>query len=668
MKKFVSVLLVFIMVVAALPVLADSAAEEVLLKVKGKINVPEELGEFNYSESTYDGVLRYDFTWHTEDYSKEMYVSADADGEIISYNYYEQTDYSSDRTLIGYTIDDARPLAEEFLKDVFPQFDTLGMDILRMKEETSSYSGRYKTFVFVFERRYIPYAVESNSVTVRIRATKDKMYVQSMYASLDNSDDVFEGGEAEVKYELTEADYVEKFPIELYYAKDYSGEEEKVSLFYSVDKGFVSLVDRETVTQVYFDRYADKGYGAEDSVATETTLGSLSRNEALTEAEIKALEEVEGLVAVTEIEEKLRSLEIFRITDDMKLTSSSVRKYDEKYMAYFTLKGDVRTASVTYNGETGEIININTYFNVWSKDEKKEVSREAKEAVKEDMTALVKSLAGNKIDETETTFTETETAVYMTSVRMVNGVKYPGNSIAVTYNADKDMATSYRIEWDEDVSQFPKVEEAIGFNKAAERVFEIAPVYKALVRGEGGYVPAITIPGGVTINAVTGEEPYTNKADKVKYTDVDTHWARDAINILWEHDIYLEGERFMPGEAVNQADMVRLFSACRDSGVIPVGWTKKRIAEYAVTNGYIEVAEPDKTMTRREAFKVMIEILGYGDVAEFDIYKSSYTDMDADGSAEILKAMGVLTGDTARPDDMLTRAEAAVMVYRYLSK
>ena len=60
--------------------------------------------------------------------------------------------------------------------------------------------------------------------------------------------------------------------------------------------------------------------------------------------------------------------------------------------------------------------------------------------------------------------------------------------------------------------------------------------------------------------------------------------------------------------------------------------------------------------------------LGYGSIAEFDIYKSSFTDMEGDGSAEILKAMGVLIGNTARPDDYLTRAEAATMVYRYLSK
>lgn len=661
MKKLVCMALVLCMMFATLPAFADNVAEDVLLKVKTKINVPEELTKFNYSENMYnDGILRYDFTWHTEDYDKELYVSGDADGEIVSYNYYEQMDYSSDRTLIGYTLADARPLAEEFLKEVFPQFDTWGMDMLSFENETSSYNGRYKTFTFTFARKYLPYRVESNAVTVRIRATKDKMYVQSMSASLDNGYEIFKGGEMKATKELTEKDYVEKFPIDFYYAKDYSGKEETVSLFYSVNKGFVSLVDKEILTQVYFDRYADKGF-AEDSVMTESTMGSANKNQALTKEEITELENMAGLVGVESVIKELKAIELLKLADDMKLESTYTNKYDDKYFVRFTLQNEEKTTNVTYRGETGEVTSLYTYY-------KHDNDAECKVMDEEKVKEVAEKLAGDKLDETKIDFNDTETMGTMNAVRLVNGIKYPGNSINVTYNKERDEVTRYSLEWDEDVSGFPKPDEAMGVEKAEAVMFEIAPLYKTLVKTEKGYLPAISIEKNVAIDAVTGEELYGYTKEKVAYTDIDSHWAREYINVLWEHDIYVEGDKFTPDEAINQADMITLFSACRDNGIIPIGWEKEQVVLYAFENGYIEAKEPDKLMTRREAFKAMIEILGYGRVAEFDIYKSSYTDLEAMGSAEILKAMGVLAGDTARPDDNLTYAEAAVMVYRYLSK
>ncbi|MBQ6796101.1 MAG: S-layer homology domain-containing protein [Clostridia bacterium] len=661
MKRLVCMALVLCMMFATLPAFAENGAEDVLLKVKGKINVPKELTEFNYSENMYnDGILRYDFTWHTEDYDKELYVSSDKDGEIVSYNYYEQMDYSSDRTLIGYTLSDARPLAEEFINEVFPQFDTWGMDMLSFENETSSYNGRYKTFTFTFARKYLPYNVESNAVTVRIRATKDKMYVQSMSASLDNGEEIFKGGEMEVTNELTEKDYIEKLPIDFYYARDYSGKEETVSLFYSVNKGFVSLIDKEILTQIYFDRYADKGF-AEESVTMDAAMGNLNRNEALTKEEIAELENMAGLVGVESVIKELKAIELLKIADDMKLESTYTNKQNDKYFVRFTLQNEEKTTNVTYRGETGEVTSLYTYY-------KHDNEAECKVMDEEKVKAVAEKLAGKKIDETKINFNDTESMGTMNAVRLVNGIKYPGNSINATYNKERDEVTRYSLEWDEDVSDFPKPDEAMGFEKAEAVMLEIAPLYKTLVKTEKGYLPAISIEKNVTINAVTGEELYGYTKDKVAYTDIDSHWAKEYINVLWEHDIYIEGDKFTPDEAINQADMITLFSACRDNGVIPIGWEKEQVVLYAFENGYIEGKEPDKLMTRREAFKTMVEILGYGSVAEFDIYKSSYTDLEAMGSAEILKAMGVLIGDTARPDDNLTYAEAAVMVYRYLSK
>ena len=79
-------------------------------------------------------------------------------------------------------------------------------------------------------------------------------------------------------------------------------------------------------------------------------------------------------------------------------------------------------------------------------------------------------------------------------------------------------------------------------------------------------------------------------------------------------------------------------------------------------------------VTREQAFVYMIRLAGYDSVASLsDIYKVSYADGDklSDGLigyAAILSGMGIIEGDggNIRPKDSITRAEAAVMLYRYM--
>ncbi|MBQ8003467.1 MAG: S-layer homology domain-containing protein [Clostridia bacterium] len=664
MKKLVSVLLAVIMVVSFLPVLAEELDTQVLLEVKSRVDIPSELTEFSYGESTYDNVLRYDFFWNDKDHKKEIYITSDSKGRIVSYNRYESMDYSSDRSLIGYNSQDAQTLAEAFVKKAFAEFFASSTDtlVLDTKKTTSSYSGRYKTFSFTFNRVYNSEKAESNFVSVRVRATKDTIYVQSVNASLDDEFDVL----SETLVNTGEAEYIKQFPIKLYYATDYYSENGGVTLFYTMDKGFVSRADGSVVTKKHFDRYAE--YGAEDSVMTESTAGgAANKNTALTPEEKKALEENESLVKAETVAAMLSSIEILGIDSDMKIASTNINKYEEKYYVRFTLKNDTKTTNVTYMGKTGEVTSIYTYFS--TAKAKDEAAREYTTPTGS-IEAFVRTLSSSKIDETKKQYSTSADNDYaeLTAVRLVNNVEYPENSINVTYDFENSLVTRYSISWDEDVSSFPKPEEAIGINNAQAVMFDISPLYNTLVKTEDGYVHCVTIPQSVTLYAISGTNLNHKTGQKVKYTDIDSHWAKNEIEVLWEHDIYLEGDKFKPDEAVNQADMVLLFSACRDSGIVPVSWAKGRISAYAAENKYVEKAEPDKLMTRREAFEVMCSMLGYGDVAAFDIYKSSYTDLERCGSAEILKAMGVLTGDTARPDDYLTRAEAAVMVYRYLSR
>lgn len=672
MKKLISVILVLCMAAAALPVLAESTrAEDVLIAVKGKIDIDEDLTEFNYSENKYDDSFRYDFTWNTKDYDKEVYVTSDAKGEIVSYSYYERMDYTADRSLISYTIADAQPMAEEFVKRLYAEFfeaDAKDRLVLNNKKTSSSYSGRYKSFAFTYDRYYMDTPVNSNKVVVRVRATKEKIYVQSVSASLDENMS-FASGDVKVSDAEARDMYEKEFPIEFYYAKNYEDDASYVKLYYTINKRYLSRLTGEEVTEERFDRYA---YVTEDDSAAEKEFGAAGGTNMKSEAAISPEERAEldnmaKLIAPEEVERTLRGIVILKLTDSMVKTDEYTYKRDGKYFVEFTLESEERYMRVSYNGESGEIIRISSYLKKYAEPEVK-VSDSGSIVPEEEIKAFADVVSMGKIGFTEPEFTNGDERSTMSAVRIVNGVRYIENSINVSYDAVNNMVTSYSLSWDDSVEDFPKPESAMSLDEAREKLYPIAGLYYTLVKTKEGYVPAVTLEKGVTINAVTGVERYGSATEKMMYTDIENHWAEDMINVLWEHDVYLTGDKFKPDEEILQSDMLRLFTACRDSGIVPIGWEKDYISEYSVSEGFVDEAKPDEKVTRKEAFDALVNILGYGEIADFDIYKSSYVDLSADGSAEILKAIGVLTGDRARPDDYLTRAEAAAMVYRYLSK
>ena len=78
-------------------------------------------------------------------------------------------------------------------------------------------------------------------------------------------------------------------------------------------------------------------------------------------------------------------------------------------------------------------------------------------------------------------------------------------------------------------------------------------------------------------------------------------------------------------------------------------------------------------MTRENAAIMLIEAMGAGNYAKYnDIYVQPFADVTENkGYIGILAAMGVLSGDengNFNPKRELTRAEAAIVIYNYLSR
>ena len=72
---------------------AEISAEQLLISVKEKITVPEELTEMSTSVSSGSGQTFYNFTWEAKDeYKGSLQVRCDSDGNIWNYYYYPEND------------------------------------------------------------------------------------------------------------------------------------------------------------------------------------------------------------------------------------------------------------------------------------------------------------------------------------------------------------------------------------------------------------------------------------------------------------------------------------------------------------------------------------------------------------------------------------------------
>lgn len=665
MKKLLACLISLTLALSVCaPVFAeDSAAKSALEIVKEKIDVPESFTEFEYNEMTNNDEKGYYFYWHDEEYDGSLNVSADEKGKISNYNYYASNLYSDEKKLIMTTKDEALRVSDEFIRRVLPEMFENENDTLVLRDEnTSIYSNSgYKSFSFKYERMYGGIYVRSNIARVDVVSDGKNITVQNLSTNIDY-DATFDTSSGS---EVSRNEYMAEFPVEVYYTKVYEEDEEKVYLAYVVESG---IIDAESGKKVSPDTDDGMMFAAnEKSAATADSAGGDMAKQ-LSPKELEELSNMNALIPAGELEKTLRSVEELKITDEMKLTNSYTQKLsDGGYRTSITLSDDEdRYLDADFDAATGKLLYV--YNSAYGREK---LTDDEKKAANDKARAFIEKMNPDEVKETEYTDEETEGAY---AVRLVNGIRYPENFISASYSAEEEMLESYRINWDKDVSMFPDPEKALDTSAAYDKVFETEELRDAYVKTDGVYRRCKALEKGITIDALTGEELYKNtEVGKPVYTDIDGHWAEDMIKTLADNDIYLEGEEFRPDEGITQKDMFRLFGSL-------FFYTSYARSEEPNYNWLInqkrvlteEEKAPDKIMTREEGFRYFARMAGWGDIAKLDIFKQTFEDsgkfVGEIGSAEILRGMGVIGADGyARPDENLTRAEAAAMIYNYLA-
>ncbi len=682
MKKLISVILAMIMLIIPFGVLADTSTsqgiEKALIAVKMKITVPAELTEFsNYVSERNDKVF-YNFDWSDKEYNQSMSVSCDSEGRITSYNYYKNS--SSDKKISSFSRDEIVRFASLFIQKTLPETVRGESDVLVYDENSYDAQGNMR-YSMQFNRMKEGVKVKDNYANVTVCEADGELYVRNMYVSY-NYDTEFElNGETISDYETL---YKVAFPAELIYRNEYDFDTKTNKsktipvLVYRIKDNKIGYIDAVTGEVREEDKGEDYLLKGENSVVEDSLAsGGANRNEILTPEEIAELGVVEGLLSVAEIEESVKKLPHVDFTKDLTLSNSELSKNNEgKYIYRLSYKNnEYKYANITAEAKTGKILSLSVSSDYYDKEVT--LTESQKSSANKKIGEFLNAVAGNEFSQCR----ENSEHIYRYDVsknymRVVNGVDYIDNGISVSYNAKNDCITYFNLNFTE--GEFENPENAIGFDKAYEKILEYAPIVPLYIVSNGIYQRVFTLDcNSIQIDAVTGEikDGYKSESKNYSYSDMEGHWAQEAAEKLAEIQVGFEGGVLNPKQTVTQKELLR-FLASGIFGKYYAEYTDEEIYEILIDNEIVteEEKSPDALVTREDAFVLLIRFAGLEKVAQLsDIYKVSYADghllsTGKIGYAAILSGMGIVCGNGGklRPTDNVTRAEAITMLYKYL--
>lgn len=689
MKKFLSLVLAAALCAAsAVPALADSNSEkinEMLSVLKQRIGSTDEYDKFSGSVNAYGGETRYEFLWSKTDGDNRssINITMNSDGVVTSYYTYGGGGNGRDgKASIN------RPDVGEALDAAISGFKKLNPDISENVKITSD--GEYRSltgddFSFVLQRTQngIPVADDDGWISVSADAKRVVSFSLNYTTGLK-----FEDSSKLISKEDAQNSFNEKFPMKLRYTTEYKDDKKSATLIYSPDSEYnqyISATSGEVITR----EYRRHRFGGGDMKASESMAAMDMADNGFSEAEIKNLDTINGLIGLDKAEKIILTSKVINANSAYKLMEHALCRdwYDEDKYTY-RLEFERTSGDEDYwldaevDAKSGDILSFYIRENRGNEKAKLNVKQGYEKAYAA-LEVLAPSHFGENMDYLLDGDDKDSSGNYV-FFRYVNGIEFADNSVRISVDMASGKIISYRIGYDD--IEFPSADGVISAEDAGKRLFEqvgydvwYIPTYED---DKPAQAPVVydTDSYDLTLDAFSGELKYKRDSEKVgEYTDIENHYAKNAIEALAKFGIGFADSEFKPDSNITQADFVTLLNAAfNDYGPIVIykGISYENIYDDAIADGIVKEDEysPDDDVTRDLAAKMMVRALGFEEVATLDgIYVPIFADVSADsvGFTSILGAMGVIKGDengNFNPSGTVTRADAAIMLYNYLSK
>jgi predicted small secreted protein len=445
-----------------------------------------------------------------------------------------------------------------------------------------------------------------------------------------------------------------------------------------------------------------------------------ARNENLTPEELKAIKEASGLITQEKAEEIARNAKFLEISNDMKASYVSLYKdWNNKDNIVWNIEfskesrtnsDDYRYASVRIDAKTGEMLEFNTSYPQKGDEKAKYNENESKAAVEK----FLKEFALEKFN--NVTFNENyqqNIILYASTekqelpknynfsyVRMVNSIPFMGNGIYINFDAVSGKVTSYNCQWFNN-AKFDSAQNSVSIDKVYDKVFnEVGYYLQYKLKYNRGvyekYSDAIEKPEVKLVYASNPQKPllfdaFKNillnqngepyKENKANYTDIEDSFAKMQITALAENGIMFDGDKFNPNANITQKDYLYMIAKT----LFPYETYKltekddlDRMYGALTTQGVIKKNEksPYAAVKREDAVKFIIRAMNFGKVADIKgIYNCQFKDVNEIseglvGYITIASGLNIISGDEGcfKPQEKMTRAQAAVVIYNFMQK
>lgn len=667
MEKILSVILTVLMLLSSFSAMAQDNMQTALASVKSKIEIPENLSEFDSSIVTRKEKTHYRFNWYNTDGSENLTVTATETGIITNYSYYSDSLYTIDsKQLSSFTRIDAQLFADKFLRKTFPE-GFAERDNYLYSDISVDFSENGTTYSVLFTREADSIEVIGQTATVTVHTKGEKVTVTNMTINFDETA-VFENEGTYVKNK--EDAYKNVFPAQLMYIKkDYKDEE--FSLVYRLDggNGYISAFTGERLMP-----YTDADLYFKNESMMDSAAGMGGGN--FTPQELKELENVKNLISVDDAVKLIKSETQFDIDKNSKVVSSRYNKNDGKYTLEVSLETDENNgARFVLDAQTKELKSFHSYRYAYDAKSDEILSEKETKDAENVIDAIVKKYAGTDSLK-ENDITVNNKYVSKSFDRLENNILVDGNRISVTYKDGK--ITSYSKYFEE--KAFASSEGVMSADEAYNKILSYHPIKLCYLNTGEKYQLCYTLDlvyGYVEIDAKTGEKRKDYHENQFNfYTDIENHWCRTAVEKLAEIGISFEGESFNPENQITQLEMLRLFGAAVKYTSYLNMDTENLYKNLERENIVPQTERADTSpVLREDAFVYLVRFLGYERIAKAEeIFTTKFSDQSLIsqgklGYASILSGLKVINGNggLVKPKDNLTRAEAVVMIYNLLT-
>lgn len=709
-RKPASAILAAAMLVSSVGIVSYAALDEEMKQeltvVKERIDVPEALSEFSYTNSTEYGKKYYSFTWRDPEGTQGM-LHVTVCGKVITrYEYYDYTD--SSRWGERYTF--AKLAKEEIVKRAKEELQKLNPTVvnnLAINEDGVRIS-LYDNYAGVPIYR-VRDGVKVAGQTGQINIDKNTGALLSYHLTWTPGAG-FRSAEEAISKEEAIAAYREVFPLEKSYLTKHDWETKTYTPYLVYQRADVGQIDAFTGKKATFSEsydYYDNDIAMNESFATlddddddvnPNTGGPVS----FTDGELEKLE-IEGrLVKPEKAVADMIASGIWSVPKNAEVGENSASTYFDStvgaYVRSFTIRayeteeyvsvdgaGEIPETTekkpakstyygnVTMNAETGEILSF-------SGSDTRTITRavkseeHAKSLLNSYLKRILKDRASDFVLDKPTVYyvgrdhdgnlTEDSyiSTVSVSSPRYAYGI--PSDREKVSFTVDQSGRVSrYNITWYG--IEYPKPENILSEDEAYTKYFEQIE-YKLLYRlaysrTEKRVETALVYNASndFRIDAFSGKliDYYGNEvstAERTGYTDLKQSGYREEAEKLMLYGITLMDEegRLNADMTITRDDFAKL--------VRSIG-----IYYYNVENG-------DKPLTRKYAAKILA---GYAKIAELpNLFKSPYSDVSEDdkyvGYIALAVAQGYIKGENGkfRPSAKMTRGDALLLVYDYLNR